>query len=307
MLQMADFQFKTPVALFIYNRPETARLVFAEIAKARPPKLLIVGDGPRTDRSGEAEKVASVRAIVGHVNWDCEVVTNFSDVNLGAKLRIAGGLDWVFTQVPEVIILEDDCLPDPTFFRFCEELLSMYRSDQRVSMISGDNFQFGHRRTKDSYYFSRYGHIWGWATWRDRWVGTYDVTMSKWPRIRDEGRICDLVGSRSEAAYWRKIFDRTYRGEFDAWDYQWVFTNWIEGRVSVVPTVNLISNIGFSRDATHTTGTSDLANLPRSPSTFPLRHPIGRFTHREADEFSFNKCFGVPLLKRVSNKLAGSL
>jgi hypothetical protein len=213
----------------------------------------------------------------------------------------------VFSKFPDSIILEDDCLPDPTFFRFCQELLDHYRQDQRIGMISGNNFQFGRRRNDDSYYFSRYGHIWGWATWRDRWVGTYDVTMAKWPLIRDEGWVRDLVGNKHEAAYWQRIFERTYRGEFDAWDYQWVFTNWLEGRVGVVPAVNLISNIGFNKAATNTTGASDLSNLARVPMEFPLKHPLGRFRNIEADEFCYRKCFGIPLLKRVSNKLAGGL
>jgi hypothetical protein len=291
--------------LLTFNRPETTESVFAEIAKAKPSKLLVVSDGPRADRPGDAEKVAMTRSVVGRVDWDCDISTNFSDVNLGAKIRISSGLDWAFTQVSEAIILEDDCVPDQTFFRFCQELLDVYRHDQRVGMISGDNFQFGRRRNQDSYYFSRYGHIWGWATWRDRWVGCYDVNMSKWPRIRDEGWINDLVGSKKEAGYWHRIFERTYRGDFDAWDYQWVLTNWIEGRASIVPAVNMISNIGFNKDATHTTGASDIANLPRVPSVFPLKHPIGRFKNMEADEFSYHKCFGIPLLKRVSNKLAG--
>jgi len=304
---VSESLLKTPVVLIMFNRPDTTELVLSEIAKVKPAKLLVISDGPRASHATDLKKVDSTRALLSRVNWDCEVNTNFSDTNLGTKIRISTGLDWVFTQVPEAIILEDDCLPDLSFFRFCEELLDLYRHDQRIGMISGDNFQFGQRRNEDSYYFSRYGHIWGWATWRDRWVGTYDVKMSKWPIIRDQGWINDLVGHKSEAAYWQKIFERTYRGEFDAWDYQWVFTNWIEGRVSIVPSVNLVSNIGFNKNATHTTGGSDLANLPRTPVQFPLKHPVGRFRNLEADEFSYRKCFGIPLLKRVSNKLSGGL
>lgn len=161
---MPEFQLTTPVAFIIFNRPDTTEKVFAEIAKAKPPKLLVIGDGPRVSRQGEAEKVAAARSIIQCVDWDCEVQTNFSDVNLGCKRRVSSGIDWVFEQVEEAIILEDDCLPDPTFFRFCEELLARYRHDQRIGMISGDNFQFGSRRNDDSYYFSKYVHIWGWAT-----------------------------------------------------------------------------------------------------------------------------------------------
>jgi hypothetical protein len=303
---MPDFQLTAPVALIIFNRPDTTERVFAEIVKARPPKLLVVGDGPRANRSGEAEKVADTRAIIKRVDWDCEVLTNFSEVNLGCKRRVSSGIDWVFEQVEKAIILEDDCLPDPTFFRFCQEMLERYHHDQRIGMISGNNFQFGRRRNGDSYYFSKYVHIWGWATWRDRWVGSYDVTMARWPKVRDEDWLGDMVGNREEAAYWHKIFESVHRGEIDTWDYQWGFANFWEARMSITPAVNLISNIGFGRDATHTTGESDLANLGLTPLSFPLKHPIGVFRNAQADEFGFHKCFGapvVPLWKRVRNRL----
>jgi len=304
---MSEFHLKTPVAFIIFNRPDTTERVFAEIAKAKPPKLLVVGDGPRTNRVGEADKVALTRAIIGRVDWDCEVLTNFSDVNIGCKTRVSSGLDWVFAQVEEAIILEDDCLPDPTFFRYCQELLERYRHDQRIGMISGDNFQFGRRRNDDSYYFSKYVHIWGWASWRDRWVGSYDVLMAKWPRIRDEGWIADMVGNAKEAAYWKKIFERVHRGEIDTWDYQWGFTNFVEGRMSILPAVNMISNIGFDENATHTTKDSELANLPRNTMNFPLIHPSGVFKNMLADQFSEIKCFRVPLLRRVLSKIEGWL
>lgn len=302
---MSDWQLKTPVAFIIFNRPDTTERVFAEIAKAKPPKLLVIADGPRANRPGEAEKCSATRAIIEKVDWDCEVLTNFSEVNLGCKQRVSSGINWVFGQVEEAIILEDDCLPDPTFFRFCQEMLERYRHDQRVGLISGDNFQFGRRWNDDSYYFSKYVHIWGWASWRDRWAGSYDVTMAKWPRIRDEGLLTDMVGNAREAAYWTKVFDRVHRGEIDTWDYQWVFANWMEERMTILPAVNMITNIGFDANATHTTGTSDLANLARYPLDFPLRHPLEVFRNIQADSFSEKKCFRVPLVKRVRNKVAG--
>lgn len=302
---MSDFRLRTPVAFIIFNRPDTTERVFAEIAKAKPPKLLVVADGARVDRQGEAEKVAAARAIIDRVDWECEVLTNFSEVNLGCKKRVSSGIDWVFEQVEEAIILEDDCLPDSTFFRFCQGMLERYRHDQRIGMISGDNFQFGRRYGDDSYYFSKYVHIWGWATWRDRWAGSYDVTLAKWPTIRDEGRLVDMVGDAREARYWGKIFERVHHGLIDTWDYQWVFANWVNGRLSIVPAVNLISNVGFGQNATHTTGASDLENLPVTPIKFPLSHPLGVFKNIQADSFSEKKCCSAPLWKRIRNKVAG--
>lgn len=304
---MPEFQLTTPVAFIIFNRPDTTEKVFAEIAKAKPPKLLVVSDGARTQRAGEAEKVAATRAIIKRIDWPCEVLTNFSDVNLGCKRRVASGIDWIFEQVEEAIILEDDCLPDPSFFRFCQEMLERYRHDQRIGMVSGDNFQLGRRRNHDSYYYSKYTHIWGWATWRDRWAGSYDVTMAKWPRVRDEGWLVDLVGNTSDAAYWKKIFERVHRGEIDTWDYQWAFANWLEGRMSILPAVNMITNIGFDSNATHTTGVSDLANMARASIEFPLTHPLGVFRNVQADLISERTCFRIPITKRVRNKLAGWL
>jgi hypothetical protein len=297
----------TPVALFIFNRPDTTRRVFSEIARARPRRLLVVGDGPRAGRPGEADKVAEARAVVDRVDWDCEVATNFSPANLGCRERMSSGIDWVFTRAEEAIFLEDDCLPDPTFFRYCQELLQRYRGDRRIGMVSGDNFQFGRRRTASSYYFSRNCHIWGWATWRDRWVGSYDVAMARWPEIRDAGRLPSLVADPRELAYWRRIFDRVHAGRIDAWDFQWVFANWLEGRVSITPAVNLISNIGFGRDATHPQAMSEVANLPRLPMAFPMTHPRDVVAHAEADAWEFRKCFAVPLWKRIRNRLVSTL
>ena len=295
---MNAFKLTTPVAFIIFNRPDTTARVFAEIAKAKPTKLLIVGDGPRTQRTGEAERVAATRAIIEQVNWPCEVLTNFSEINLGCKRRVSSGLDWVFTQVEEAIILEDDCLPDPSFFRFCQEMLETYRFDKRVGMISGDNFQFGRIRGNESYYFSKYTHIWGWASWRDRWQ-TYDVDMQLWPELLEQQRLEDLVLEKSEVPFWTSIFERVYRGKIDTWDYQWCFANWVQGRINVMPSVNLISNIGFGHDATHTTMSSPLANLPTSPVIFPLKHPNIRARNQAADRYSDKHCFRPPLITKI--------
>lgn len=304
---MSEYLFRTPVAFIIFNRPDTTARVFAEIAKAKPPKLLVVGDGPRSTRPGEADRVAATRAIINKVDWPCEVLTNFSDVNLGCRKRVSSGIDWVFEQVEEAIFLEDDCLPDPSFFHFCEEMLARYRHDQRIGMISGDNFQFGRRYGDDSYYFSKYVHIWGWATWRDRWRGSYDVNMARWPIVRDNGRLQDLVVDGDEADYWAAIFERVYQGAIDTWDYQWVFANWVEGRLSVLPSVNLISNIGFGVDATHTTSVSPLANLPTEAMQFPLVHPGLRVRNGSADGFSDRVCFRLPLWKRIYGRVVSKL
>lgn len=302
---MSDFKLTTPVAFIIFNRPDTTERVFAEIAKAQPTKLLVVADGARTNKTGEAEKVAATRAIIQRVDWECEVLTNFSEKNLGCKNRVSSGIDWIFEQVEEAIILEDDCLPDPTFFRFCQEMLERYRHDQRIGIISGDNFQFGNRRNNDSYYFSKYVHIWGWATWRDRWQGSYDVELRKWPSIRDDGWLLDILGNSDEVKIWTDIFERMYKSKVDTWDYQWVFANWVEGRMNVMPNVNLISNIGFGAGATHTVRDSHLANLPVNKMLFPIAHPVGVCRNLQADTYTYTHCINVPIYKKLYNKVLG--
>jgi len=287
---MSHWQLKTPVAFLIFNRPDTTARVFAEIARAKPPKLLVVADGPRPDRPGEAEKCAAARAIIEQADWPCEVLTNYSEVNLGCKRRVSSGLDWVFSSVEEVIILEGDCLPHPTFFRFCEELLDKYRDDERVMMISGNNFQFGRKRTEYSYYFSRYTHIWGWATWRRAWQ-YYDVNMELWPEIRDGGWLRDWLGNKNSARYWETILEKVYRGEIDTWDYGWTFACWIQNALTILPSVNLVSNIGFDPEATHTTGHSKFANMKTEPMKFPLSHPPYVLRDSVADSITEEEIF----------------
>ncbi len=300
---MSDFKLTTPVAFIIFNRPDTTERVFAEIAKAKPSKLLVVADGPRPHKEGEAEKVKATRAIIQRVDWPCEVLTNYSEKNLGCKVRVSSGIDWVFEHVEEAIILEDDCLPDQTFFRFCQEMLWRYRNDQRVGMISGDNFQFGKKRNNDSYYFSKYVHIWGWATWRDRWKTSYDVEMKKWPLIRDGNWLVDMLGSKEEVSGWNTVFELTHVGKIDTWDYQWMFAIWLGGYINIIPNINLISNIGFGADATHTIHVNNLANLETCTMDFPLVHPVGIFKNTQADFLTYQRCIRNSYWKNISSKL----
>ena len=297
----------TAIALLIFNRPEATRKVFAEIARAKPPKLLVVADGPRADHPGEEEKVLASRALIEQVDWDCEVLTNFADSNMGCKRRVSSGITWVFESVADAIILEDDCLPDRSFFPFCEELLEKYRADERVTMISGDNFQLGRRRTPYSYYLSRYVHVWGWASWRRAWQH-YDVEMKLWPELRDTNWLSDLLGDERAAQYWRQIFDNVYAGAIDTWDYQWSFACWSQNGLSVLPEVNLVSNIGFGHQATHTKASnSQMENLPREEMAFPLLHPPYMVRNSEADHFFFEQTFARIEQRVAHGRLRGKL
>jgi hypothetical protein len=299
---MMNWTLKTPVALLIFNRPDTTKRVFEAVRQARPPKLLVVADGPRLRHAGESALCDEARSIATNVDWPCEVLTNFADSNLGCRKRVSSGLDWVFRSVPEAVILEDDCLPDATFFRFSDELLERYRDDERVMMISGDNFQFGHRRTGQSYYFSRYTHIWGWASWRRAWQH-YDVDMKLWPAIRDGGWLRDLLDDSASVRHWMKIFDRVYRGEINTWDYQWTFACWLQSGLAIMPSMNLVSNIGFHAGATHTAADSPFSGMGTEPMQFPLDHPAFMVRDRLADDFTQRTHVNENIAARLRRKI----
>jgi hypothetical protein len=284
--------FETPVAFLVFNRPEQTARVFAEIAKLRPRTLLVVADGPRGTRPGEADLCARVREIVEAVDWECTVHREYSESNLGCRLRVSSGLDWVFSRVEEAIVLEDDCLPDPTFFRFCGELLERYRDDERVMMVSGDAFHPYRPGPRDSYRFSRFNFIWGWASWRRAWAH-YDPAISLWPELRETDWLREITGDPVSAEYWRGIFERVHRGEIDTWDYQWIFASWTQNGLAITPANNLVSNIGFGEGATHTVGASRLAELPTFPMEFPLRHPRVIARDLAADHLAGEAVFGV--------------
>lgn len=285
----------------VYLATQNPCCFFAQIAKAQPPKLLIVADGPRENCPGEAAKCAATRAIIERVDWDCEVLTHYADTNMGCKLRVSSGLDWVFDTVKEAIILEDDCLPHQSFFRFCEELLDRYRDDERIVQISGVNYQFGRRRTDDSYYFSRFNHIWGWASWRRAWK-LYDVNLSLWSEVRDRGWLADILGDPKQVKYWCNAFQSVADNKIDTWDYQWTFASWINSTLTILPNVNLISNIGFGVDATHTNGVSRLANMKVDEIVFPLKHPKMVVRDAGADWFTAKTTFSSSCAKRVLNR-----
>jgi len=234
---------KTPVTFLVFNRPDTTEQVFAAIRQAQPETLLVVADGPRPDRVGEADACAMVRAIVEQVDWPCRVLRNYSDVNLGCKGRVSSGLDWAFAEVEETIILEDDCLPHPSFFPFCEKLLEYYRDDERVMMIGGTNYLQDRLPVTESYVFSRYFPIWGWASWRRAWRH-YDVTMHEWPRFRKDGQLRGYYADAYMRRFLTSTFDGAHSGRINTWDSQWFFTCLFNNGLSIIPRCNLISNIG---------------------------------------------------------------
>ncbi len=299
---MTDWQLNTPVVLVIFKRPETTGKVFEAIRQAKPPKLLVIADGPRPDKPGEAEKCAATRAIADRVDWDCQVLKNYSEINLGCRQRVSSGLDWVFNNVEEAIVIEDDCVPHPTFFRFCEELLAKYRHDPRIMAISGDNFQFGRNTTENSYYFSRYFHCWGWATWRRAWQH-YDRDLKQWPQVRQTDLLRNILPNLQAVRYWSNIFQQVYEG-FNSWDYPWIFTCWNHDGLCINPHKNLVSNIGFGSEASHTKDINSLfSNMTVEEISFPLKHPPVVTRHALADDFTEKIMFSGTLAPQKANSL----
>lgn len=291
MIRMGRTNLETPVALLVFNRPDTTAQVFSAIAGARPSRLLVVADGPRSHRPGEAEACAAARAITEQVNWPCAVSRDYSETNLGCARRVASGLNWVFEQVEEAIILEDDCVPHPTFFPYCEELLGRYRDDERVMHVGGTNVRGGRRIGDGSYYFSRYVHVWGWATWRRAWRH-FDLPMAHWPGLRAGSLLEAVLADPWAARCWRQIFDAAYSRTIDTWDYAWVFACWRQNGLAVIPNENLVSNIGFCPEATHTWDpNSPAAELPTAALEFPLREPAAVVPDLAADRFTFERFF----------------
>ena len=293
---------RAPVVLLIFNRPDTTALVFEAVAAVRPQKLFVVADGPRADRPGEAEACTAARAVTERVNWPCEVARDYSATNLGCARRVSSGLDWAFGMVEQAIILEDDCVPDPSFFPFCQKLLELYRDDERIMAISGDNFQQGRRRGPYSYYLSVYPHCWGWATWRRAWR-LFDPTMALWPEIRDGGWLRSHLADANAVRFWTDIFDRTRNGEFDSWAFPWTLSCWAQGGLTAQPNVNLVTNIGFDSRATHTRDAGPSATVQAEAMEFPLHHPPFLIRNAAADRYTLEVHFGVPMHARALNLL----
>lgn len=249
-----------PIAIIVFNRPDMAHALVNRLREIRPSRLFVIADGARSDRPDEAEQVAKTRSAINHIDWPCDIARIYSDQNLGCGVRIRTGISQAFEAADKLIILEDDCRPNQTFFRFTDQLLNRYEDDRRVMAITGNCF---HDRMPggQSYYFSKYPNCWGWATWRRAWE-LYDSCECDWQTLSNSDRYAQLFETRHEQAYWTQLLDRIAQGRLDTWDVQWVLACWLNGGLTAAPTKNLVSNVGFNDLATHTTFDSPLAALP---------------------------------------------
>jgi hypothetical protein len=296
MIEIGKFDppgpLNTAVLFLVFNRLDQTKQVFEAIRQAKPPRLYIAADGARANKQDEVEQVRDIRNFVlQNIDWDCEVKTLFREKNLGCKYAVSSAITWFFDSEEQGIILEDDCLPSQSFFWFCEELLERYKEDLRVWLISGDNFQNGLKRSDDSYYFSKFTHIWGWASWASRWA-EYDVEMESFESFSKQNRISSVFSEINEQKYWLSTFDRVYHKKIDTWDYQWMYTVLSNNGLCVLPNINLISNIGFGDDATHTKSLESIdSNIPMFELSVPLKHPYFIVQDVDADAFTFTRFF----------------
>lgn len=302
-----DYKCRSPVCLLIYRRPDMTERVLARIRAAQPQRLYVVADAPPAQAPpGLVAACERARAAVESVDWECDVQRLYAHRHLGLGLRVSSGISEIFENTESIIVLEDDCIPEPSFFRFCDELLERYRADTRVMHISGNRFS-PEQKSDASYYFSMFPHCWGWATWGRAWR-LYDHSMGDWPAFRDEGWLADMIRDEPTSQYWSRKFDSVFRNELDSWAYRWTFACWINQGLSILPQVNLVSNIGFGADATHTTQQTWAAGLPTEEIAFPLRHPRHFLRDERADAWTHrHKFVGQPVRHSLRSRLAGRL
>lgn len=283
--------FQTPILFLVFNRPTTTKISFKVIAAIKPKYLFIAADGPRTTKVGEASLCEEVRTIVSNIDWDCEVKTLFRTQNLGCGKAVSSAITWFFEHVEQGIILEDDCIPDATFFSYCELLLNYYKDNTQIMHIGGNNFHQQLSIAEQDYFFSAYNHIWGWATWRRAWA-MYDFDTKFIDTFLAEKKLNYYFNTNSEIKFWTKRLKQIHKHEIDTWDYQWTFSIWNNQGLSIVPNVNLVSNIGFGEDATHTkieSAVLELSNTGICISVFP-------------ENIEMNKTYNNFLFKTVYNK-----
>lgn len=273
----------TAVLFLVFNRLTPTKQVFEAIRRAKPPRLYIAADGARDGKEGEVGKVNAVRKfVIESIDWDCEVKTLFREKNLGCKYAVSEAITWFFENEQQGIVLEDDCLPSQSFFWYCEELLEKYKYDERIFLISGYNKQGKWLRGGGSYFFSCYGGIWGWAGWSRAWKH-YDVDMKDIDDFIRNNNFVNLLGRAQGRIRQEVIYNSIIKKKMNTWDYQWAYARHKNNGLACVPVENLIENIGFGEDATHTLGENE-NNIKSCEIEFPLVDNNFFVPDREYDE-----------------------
>ncbi|MCH2044340.1 MAG: hypothetical protein MK212_09345 [Saprospiraceae bacterium] len=267
---------EVPILLLVFNRPEVTQHLMLQLQKVKPKQLFVGADGPREHKKGEKERCDTVRQLIEkHINWDCELKTLYREQNLGCRQAVSSAIDWFFEEVEFGIILEDDCIPNLSFFSFCQELLLKYGDDEKVMHITGHN-PAGEIRTmgNTSYFFTRQISVWGWATWRRAWQ-KMDVQMTDFEEYRQSDLLQKMLPNPLANKYVLEKWEKTYKKEINSWAYAWWYSMVKDNGQGIMSSVNLIKNIGFSEDATHTNRKSALSQTIVQDLDLPLIHPKG--------------------------------
>ncbi len=286
----------TAVLFLVFNRPDLTKQVFQEIRKIKPPRLYVAADGPRAEKIGELEKVEQVRKIATQVDWECEVKTLFREKNLGGGRAVSSAITWFFENEEMGIILEDDCLPSQSFFWFCEELLERYKNDMRIMLVSGYNKQETWSSNQYDYFFSHFGGIWGWASWKRAWQH-YDFEMRQLEEFTKFKNFKHLLGNKLGLIR-EKQMKNVFLKDIDFWDYQWGFARHINSGLACVPSKNLVENIGFGEDATNNHYGS--CDIKKYEITFPLKENRFVVADRKYDQLFHPS---VSIFGRIAKKI----
>ena len=287
-------QLQTPILLLTWKREKEIQLIINILKKLNAKTIYINSDGcdlisPKTT---EKDKIIKTRnTILEKIDWECKVRFNFNNKNLGCKKSIISAINWFFENEESGIILEEDCIPNESFFYFCSHLLDKYKDNKKISCITGVNFQNGQKVSNSSYYFSKYNHCWGWATWRESWK-IFDEDMSFWPIMKEQKRWeIDPLMSKEERNYWEYIFENSYQNKVNSWAYPWLASLWNSHKLTITPEYNLVSNVGFDGLATHT---KNRFSISANKETFNLGkiidNPIIKIDLK-ADNYTFKNHF----------------
>jgi len=290
---------KTSVAIIIFNRPDKTKLLVDSISKYKPNKLFIISDGPRKNILSDFEKVKATRKIFEKIPWKCKIFTNYSNKNLGTRKRIVTGIDWVFKNVEEAIFLEDDCIPLKDFFPFMEEMLNKYRSNLKIGTVCGTNLFNLNTKNTENYFFSKYQHCWGWATWKNRWQ-KFDRNLKTLDLSKKNKFLKFYLGSFRAYLYWHWILDRVKNDKINSWAYIWIYTGFIKKYLHIIPKRGLIKNIGFDKTASNTKNIKlDFRLNSKLNFKFPLIHPSKVLINKYYDQLCEDKIFS----KSIKNRL----
>lgn len=297
-----DFKLTTPVVLCVFSRLETTKLVFAKIREAEPEKLYIISDAARSGRPEEAKKVKAVRDYLeDNIDWPCEVHKIYADSNMGCGRRIPSGLSEVFSLEEEAIILEDDCVPDITFFRYCQEMLEYYRDNTDVFIVSGNNPVSHLCSNEYDYSFTKIPFCWGWATWARTWR-KYDFDLKGWPEHKK-----DPVWKRDfplrARLFIKAELDELFDHKYDAWDYQMIYAIAINQGLCIVPSKNHIFNAGFGTDSSHTADMPEWLNNEPVPVKFPIKHPPVVIRNEDFDRIYLSRAYKSGLIVHMKKLL----